>query len=81
MEEFYFVKNFTKSRDCLGSDLEVVPAPFSRFFIANTLHHRLLAWSLLSRIGCVTGSNLVAFVSHWLCDGLELGSFCIALAV
>ena len=67
-------KNPAKTRGLVGSDLEVVPAPFSRFFIANTLHHRLLAWSLLSRTRCVMGSNLVAFVSHGLCDGLKLGS-------
>ena len=74
MEEFTFAKNLTKTRDCLSSNFEVVPTPFSRFFIANTLHHRLLACLLLYRTGYVTGSNLVAFVSHWLCDGVELGS-------
>ena len=59
MEEFAFVKNLAKTRGLVGNHLEVVPAPFSRFFIANTLHHRLLAGSLLSRTGGVTGSNLV----------------------
>ena len=39
-------KNLTKTRGHLGSHLEVIPAPFSRFFIANTLHHRLLIGSL-----------------------------------
>jgi hypothetical protein len=52
-------KNLAKTRDWLSSHLELIPAPFSKFFIANTLHHRLLAWSLLSRAGWVTGSNLV----------------------
>ena len=67
-------KILRKHAGTLGSDLEVVPAPFSRFFIANTLHHRLRAGSLLPPARCVMGSNLVAFASHWLCDGLELGS-------
>ena len=51
----------------------MVPAPFSRFFIANTLHHRLRAgslaiarqlydWSLALRASRVTGENLVV---HW----------------
>ena len=36
-------KNLAKTRDWLSSVLQVVTAPFSRFFTANTLHHRLLA--------------------------------------
>ena len=63
MEEFTFAKNFTKTRNHLRSDLEVIPAPFFIFFIANTLHHRLLAGSLLSLTNCVMGSNLVACLS------------------
>ncbi len=71
MEEFYFVKNFMKARDCLGSDLEVVPAPFSRFFIANTLHHRLLIGSLaIARQLC----DWFACMTRQPCDWGELGS-------
>jgi hypothetical protein len=36
-------KNLAKTRDWVGSNLQLVTAPFSRFFIANTLHHRLQA--------------------------------------
>jgi hypothetical protein len=39
-------KNLTKTRDWFGRTLKVVAAPFSRFFITNTLHHRLLAYVL-----------------------------------
>ncbi len=39
-------KNLAKTRDGWSGNLELVTAPFSRFFITNTLHHRLLAYVL-----------------------------------
>ena len=45
-------KNLAKTRDWLSGNLELVAAPFSRFFIANTLHHRLLAGVLFVSCGC-----------------------------
>ena len=59
MEEFAFAKNPAKKRGLVGSHLEVVPAPFSRFFIANTLHHRLLIGSLA--------------IARQLCDEVDRG--------
>jgi hypothetical protein len=41
--EEFALQNLAKTRDWLSSNLQFVTAPFARFFIANTLHHRLLA--------------------------------------
>ena len=64
-------KNLAKTRDCLSSHLQLVPAPFSRFFIANTLHHRLLIWSLaIARRLC----DWFACMTRQPCDWLDPGS-------